>query len=418
MKTTKKLILSLFIVSFCISCQVDEVLEEQNEIIEELPENEVEIDPRFLEFLEKSKIVTKDIQRFNDGYIIGGDVLVTDEKLNEWWEIQNNPNYQSKTVSIVSVPNNQVRTITYRFAPFTPIATQVLVNDVMAKYNSIRNFNLKFQQTTSTNQDLLISMNSLIPGIGLGSWPFNGNIGDSIELDPIWFGSSSNSDGQKKFVIAHEIGHCIGFRHGDWAQAGEGLFDEFGRFIGAELIPATFEGDPFSIYNSGPFYNSTVPNFTDWYYTDLLAIRFMYSKDKTEKPFYSYISTSTGWANWTTNWNTYGYGNLQYGYWGVTGYIYSSPKPGSTTLYKYTHSSGTPYMSTTPNLHVSIPSFSYNGTLGHVFSGPGASRTPVYEWYNPSVGYFFTTNAVDNYVQGPGWIGGGIAFYAMSLGTL
>jgi hypothetical protein len=144
----------------------------------------------------------------------------------------------------------------------------------------------------------------------------------------------------------------------------------------------------------------------------------MYSKDQTEKPFYSYVSTNSGWGNWTTNWSTYQYGNTQYGFWGVTGYIYSVAKAGSVPLYKYTHSSGTPYISTISNLHISYPSFTFIGQIGNVFPSSGTSRTPVYEWYNSNVGYFFTTNAVDNYIQGPGWIGGGIAFYAMSLGTL
>ena len=78
---------------------------------------------------------------------------------------------------------------------------------------------------------------------------------------------------------------------------------------------------------------------------------------------------------------------------------------------------GTPYKSIDPNIDVNYPSFTKNGILGHVYTSNGPSRTPVYEWYNPNVGYFFTTNAVDGYVQGPGWTTGGTAFYVMSLGT-
>lgn len=429
MKTQiKTLLFAGTLAAFC-SCGIDG--NEPPHLVQELdgPKiEEVDIDPRLKDFMVKNGIITSKIKSHEGRYIVDECIVITEEKLSEWDSSQKGANLQTRTQANVSVPVGEIKTITYRIASNIPSSTATLINQVIQNYNSIRNFNLNFQPTTSTNQQLLFlgvtdSPPYYVP-TGKADWPTNGNIGSFVELDINDFNSTSITNGIKLFVIAHEIGHTIGFRHTDWLEQEEGNYgydDGIYKFIGGTLIPATFHSDPISIYNSTGYYQDRylpTPEFSDFPYTDLLAIRYMYSKDNSEKPFYSYVSTGSGWANWTTDWLTYGYGTPQYGFWGITGYIYSSSKTGTVPLYKYTHVTGTPYMSTTSNLDVSYPSFTNNGPLGNVYTTSGQSRVPVYEWYNPNVGYFFTTNAVDNYVQGPGWIGGGIAFYAMSLGTL
>lgn len=56
--------------------------------------------------------------------------------------------------------------------------------------------------------------------------------------------NESVPSGRKKYNFAHEIGHCIGFRHTNWSLRGESS-------SGANLIPATPNTDDSSIMNGG-----------------------------------------------------------------------------------------------------------------------------------------------------------------------
>jgi hypothetical protein len=211
------------------------------------------IDPNLRDYLTKNGIHTNKVSLENERYIIDGCIIVTQEKLSSWGSKIGGESLQTRTDAQVSVPAGTIKTITYRISSSIPSATTSLVNNVIQKYNSIRNFNINFQETSSTNQDILFTTHGG-SAFGLADWPTNGRIGTKVELNLAAFNSPSYNDNQKKFVIAHELGHTLGFRHTDWIQQSEGLYgvdDGIYKYIGATLIPATFDSDPYSIYNSG-----------------------------------------------------------------------------------------------------------------------------------------------------------------------
>ena len=75
-----------------------------------------------------------------------------------------------------------------------------------------------------------------------GAPPSGGQPGTTIEINSPVTGCFDAS--QKKFVIAHELGHTIGFRHTNWAALGEPRDP-----AGANLIPGTPTTDNASIMN-------------------------------------------------------------------------------------------------------------------------------------------------------------------------
>ncbi|MDN3204146.1 hypothetical protein [Algoriphagus sediminis] len=343
-------------------------------------------------------------------YLIDDEIIIHKEDIEEFLKLRGEPNALIRQNAITSTTPGTKRNIPYVILPgeFSP-TMENLIDQAFDRWNNIRNFNINFYRAPTpagfgNGNWILVSATSSSTLMNANRPFLNGDVGDVLVINSSIL--SLYSSIKVQWMLAHSIGHLLGIGH-----------DTDGNNPLHSLVSGT-RNNMVTMYK----YNITtydsitgIPNWSGFYYTDLLGIRYLWPNDVTEKPLYSYLHRNNGWGQWTPNWNTYQYSSGFYDYYGVTGYLYTSSKPGTVPLYKYTHVSGTPYISTTPNIHITYSAFSYVGVTGHVFPSAGTDRIPVYEWYNPSVGYFFTTNAVDNYVQGPGWIGGGIAFYTLTL---
>lgn len=95
-------------------------------------------------------------------------------------------------------------------------------------------------------------------------------IGGNLNINMNQFRNNLN-DSQRKFLIAHEFGHMLGFRHTNW-RADE---SEFSGGVGAYTVPLTGNSstnpDPNSVFNSytcGYSWNG----FTDW---DIQSIKYV-----------------------------------------------------------------------------------------------------------------------------------------------
>ncbi|RDC56413.1 hypothetical protein DU508_12500 [Pedobacter chinensis] len=98
----------------------------------------------------------------------------------------------------------------------------------------------------------------------ISEFPTNDNAGFRIRINGNLY--NSLSDSQKIYILTHEIGHCLGFRHTD--NPGN---DSFGTI----QIPGTPTSDPNSVMNSGS-YNSVVPNWSSFSTYDVIAAQTLY----------------------------------------------------------------------------------------------------------------------------------------------
>ncbi|GAB2617711.1 M57 family metalloprotease [Belliella aquatica] len=256
------------------------------------------------------------------------------------------------------------------------------------------------------------SLGSLIAN---AKWPEDGNPGHTIKINL----SFTLLNDQRTYIMAHEIGHTLGFRHTDWDQNGESI----SKFVpnsnstsdGANLVPGTWSDDPLSIMNSAS-YNSFYPSWQDFSYTDYLAIRTTYPLSLSEKPLYTYQTVSTGGGNYTTDFSVYEYSNNGMIYKGWGGYIYDTQVSGSIPIYKYYSPLSTWYViSTDPGIHINFPGWEFVEILGYAFSSSGPNRIPIYEFYNPSKGFYHSSNFNEDQALGTGWVNNGIKFYTMEL---
>lgn len=381
-------------------------------------------DPELKIFLEKNNFTYETIKKSGDSYLIDGDIILSRESIlsSPLPKMQKGgispENLHAYNSLITSSPYNY-KTITIGFDSTIPTTSDYLnyrtaTEEAIEEYNQIRNLRLKFEIITTGTPDITITSqqhpdftwDEAPYTIAVAHFPSAGNPGIKVHINPTYEDLEEMTDLTKKYTMAHELGHTIGFRHTNYLTS-----DHSSTHSTASNVKGTGNSDPNSVMNGG-----AVHPWTAFSYLDLLAMRTLYPYDAGEVPLYSYIKPATGGFNWTINWSTYQYGGSGYSYYGLNGYVFTYPLSGTVPLYKYKHSTThVDYMSLNPNLTASIPGYVSEGLIGYVFTSSASNRIPIYEWYHPNKGFHFTTLTNDGVVQSGGWSGGGIAFYTVNM---
>lgn len=164
--------------------------------------------------------------RIPEGYLIEGDILLTKEQLQELVGVNpheliiaNEEHY--RTTNVVSLPGTGQRTITVRLSSGFPSHYSTGLDQALARYNNL-NLRIRFQRVTSggniviTGSNLGTSGGGCILGRAAG-FPSGGNPSSGFTLSTSSCATTYlNTANKADEVIAHEIGHCIGFRHTDY----------------------------------------------------------------------------------------------------------------------------------------------------------------------------------------------------------
>ncbi|WP_370088452.1 M57 family metalloprotease [Ekhidna sp.] len=191
--------------------------------------------------------------KFENGYLVEGDIYLTDQTIAEMGQ----PNKlasaeQYSTNNLVSTGGS--RTITM-YAPTGRkgySAGMIAGLDLaIARFNA-ENLEISFQRVSSSGAaDIVmkrLSKRDERRGV-LGSAGFPTNSGDpygQILMSGILESSYGLSTEGIATIIAHEMGHCIGFRHTDFfdrsISCGGGTANEGDGGVGANHIPGTPTG--------------------------------------------------------------------------------------------------------------------------------------------------------------------------------
>ena len=193
-------------------------------------------------------------ERTADGnYLIEGDILLTKTQLQGMAGATPSNNFivadeeHYRTYNLVSTPGTGARTITVSLGSGFPSHYSTALDNALARYNGY-GLKINFQRVSSggniaiSGANLGTSGGGCILGQAAGFPSSSGNPSPGFTLSTSSCATTYlNTIDRADEVIAHEIGHCIGFRHTDYKRrnsCGRGPGESAGS-IGAVHIPGT-----------------------------------------------------------------------------------------------------------------------------------------------------------------------------------
>jgi hypothetical protein len=191
---------------------------------------------------------TTNVHKTADGYLVEGDILLSDEVLNSTPDqslLRIAENEQYRTTNLVK---NLPRVITIGVSGLGSAFVQG-TDLAISRYNAL-GLKMTFQRITSGRPDINIQGFDQGPSGGyitLGSSGFptkSGNPYGTIQMN-----TNAQAYGANPAVlyvgsvIQHELGHCVGMRHTDYYDrsysCGGAVSNEGASNVGAILIPGT-----------------------------------------------------------------------------------------------------------------------------------------------------------------------------------
>ena len=188
---------------------------------------------------------SQNVLKSDGGYIVEGDIFLSDADLNSTPAMQFlrvGSEEQYRTFNLVSA---LPRTITVSISDRLPASYVAALDEALGRYNAL-GLLITFQRVSSNANISIVKGN----GNYLASAGFPTSSGAPYSQVKV---NSNAMSGQPPAtvasVLAHELGHCIGFRHTDYMNraysCGGQAVNEGASSVGAVHIPGTPTGpDP------------------------------------------------------------------------------------------------------------------------------------------------------------------------------
>ncbi len=211
-----------------------------------------------------------------DGYLIEGDILLTKTELADMANnngpeliIANEEHY--RTTNTVSGTRTITVSLNTTQANFVAATTEAI-----RRYNALP-LRIKFQKVTGTNANINIKTFYQVSNtLGSAGFPSGGNPYKTVNMNTYWY-TSGISVNALATTIAHEMGHCIGFRHTDYMNrsysCGGTATNEGTAGVGAIHIPGTPTGPSAGSWMLACSSTSTNRPFTS---ADNTALNYLY----------------------------------------------------------------------------------------------------------------------------------------------
>jgi hypothetical protein len=254
---------AILTVGALFACQSDDVPALQNEVSDEV-----------LSKISNLGFSTQNVLPVDGGYLVEGDILLHDNDLKGYSDsklLRIAEEEQYHTTNLVNTPRSITVSISGR-----NISQRLIdgVKGAVARYNA-ENLGLAFSYIgTNGGGNINISVVNTGQYIASAGFPSNGNPFNQIKYAKTY---TNYSLGFVTSVIAHEIGHCIGFRHTDYMNrsysCGGTATNEGASTVGAIHIPGTPTGPDAASWMLACLSSTTDRPFNS---NDKLALNYLY----------------------------------------------------------------------------------------------------------------------------------------------
>jgi len=182
------------------------------------------------------------------GYVVEGDIFLTKDNLEHARPAQLmrvGDEEQYRTTETVNVGSG--RTISVGVSTSLPTAYVTATDEAIRRYNA-QNLLIRMVRVTSGAEINLVQAPKSARYLASGGFPSGGNPYNTVKINSGAIGTA-NASTYIATILAHEIGHCIGFRHTDYMNraysCGGSTSNEGASTVGAIQIPGTPAGpDP------------------------------------------------------------------------------------------------------------------------------------------------------------------------------
>ena len=182
----------------------------------------------------------KNVSKDEDGnYVVEGDIVLSEADLDaspamQFLRVGSEEQYRTYNL-VTSLP----RVITVSIASRLPSSYVAALDEALARYNA-ENLQITFMRVSSGANISLVKGNGNF--LASSGFPTNtGNPYSQVKVNSTAIGNQPQATIAS--IFAHEIGHCIGFRHTDYMNraysCGGQAVNEGASTIGAVFIPGT-----------------------------------------------------------------------------------------------------------------------------------------------------------------------------------
>jgi hypothetical protein len=215
---------------------------------------------------------TSNVQKTEEGYLVEGDIILTEDFLNSvpggnLLRIANNEQYHTTNL-VTGLPRN----ITISSSGSVNANVSAGIDAAIARYNAA---NLQITMTrVASNGNINVRIVNGGSYIASSGFPSGGNPYNEVKYNKQYQSYGLNF---VTTVMAHEIGHCIGFRHTDYMDrsysCGGSPANEGASTVGAILIPGTPSGPDAGSWMLACLSATTNRPFNS---NDLIALNYLY----------------------------------------------------------------------------------------------------------------------------------------------
>jgi hypothetical protein len=209
--------------------------------------------------IQKLGFSTEGVQKVSNGYLVEGDIVLSESQLNSQ---PTTPNLviaqeeQYHTFNLVSVSKHPtIKVALNNSNAAVDAAFSAALDEAISRYNA-EGLQITFTRVSPSQSPDVTVVAFYEVSNTLGSSGFPNSAGDpynQVQMNTYWYSGGTDATNVNYIgtIMAHELGHCIGFRHTDYmnrAYSCGGRKQNEGQSntgVGAVYIPGTpTGGDP------------------------------------------------------------------------------------------------------------------------------------------------------------------------------